>query len=311
MPAGNVPPRPSEDIQSILSRFQTWTGKQQDKSKGNGHVEVREIPMEEAIEQLRRRRGSRATPAAANEATEPVQAQQEKLPQTNLQIKIEPEPKPVVSVAVLAAAPATGTQAEAPAKRVEPLKLKPGKPAEPRRKAAKPAEPRKKAAMEPVRKKPAKTSPASAAKKARKKPVLEAKVESIPLKTARTRQKAAVRRENVPDFRELLARSVQQEAPARRSAEREQRVSVRFSRQEEERLQRLAAKAGVTVSEYLRRCALTASAPGDASVPAVSATAQPAALFAATQTKSSVLGDWLALLRNRFLSSPARFAERA
>jgi hypothetical protein len=112
-----------------------------------------------------------------------------------------------------------------------------------------------------------------------------------------------------PEFRRALALSIGEAKragnPSRaKDKGRAQRVSVRLSRAEERQLQAGAAKAGVTVSEYLRMCALeTADAPhGKTAVEAAPQPAKPA---------RSGLGDWIALLRNRFLASPVRFAERA
>lgn len=116
------------------------------------------------------------------------------------------------------------------------------------------------------------------------------------------------------EFRQVLAKAVGQTASAGtakvKKAERAQRVSVRLSKGEERQLQAYAAQAGVTVSEYLRTRALEGSAQrGPVGVRAEDAaarrvTAEPAA------TKNA-LGGWITLLRNRFLSSPVRFAERA
>lgn len=121
------------------------------------------------------------------------------------------------------------------------------------------------------------------------------------------------------EFRQVLAKTVGKARPAARPAAkketgRDQRVSVRLSRTEEHHLQECAAKAGVTVSEYLRMRALESTAE-----PVMSASATPAArseqATAATspaiEKSKSGLGDWLSLLRNRFLASPSRFAERA
>jgi hypothetical protein len=109
----------------------------------------------------------------------------------------------------------------------------------------------------------------------------------------------------------VLARSVPSGKPAGKP-ERPQRVSVRLSGAEERRLQRRAGAAGLTVSEYLRRSALAVETPE--AKPETRANHGPAAastLFAASSRNTSVLGDWISLLRNRFLSSPARIADRA
>ncbi|HEX4007723.1 MAG TPA: hypothetical protein VHX60_16230 [Acidobacteriaceae bacterium] len=118
------------------------------------------------------------------------------------------------------------------------------------------------------------------------------------------------------EFRQVLAKSVRQtKSPAAKPAkpERAQRVSVRLSQAEEQQLQQFAAKAGVTVSEYLRRRALEAL-PASGGKKANLFAEPPAAtqpIAAAPVQSKSTLGDWITLLRNRFLASPPRFAERA
>jgi hypothetical protein len=119
------------------------------------------------------------------------------------------------------------------------------------------------------------------------------------------------------EFRQVLAKTVQQKPSAAAmsgKSERSQRVSLRLSPAEEQLLQQSAALAGITVSEYLRRRALEAGPlPGELRpVPLATstATAAPEAETAAASQKTG-FGDWITLLRNRFLSSPARFAERA
>ncbi|MGC2638575.1 MAG: hypothetical protein WA294_15440 [Acidobacteriaceae bacterium] len=128
-----------------------------------------------------------------------------------------------------------------------------------------------------------------------------------------------------PEFRQVLAKSVEssgsaapgQAAKAKAGkAERDQRVSVRLSREEERQLQQGAEQAGVTVSQYLRQCALKdqpASRAKNAGIFAETPRVQLSALdnvIAEKATKAG-FGDWITLLRNRFLSSPGRFAERA
>lgn len=123
------------------------------------------------------------------------------------------------------------------------------------------------------------------------------------------------------EFRQVLAKTVRKAKPvarpaARKEKGRDQRVSVRLSRAEEQRLQVCAAKAGVTMSEYLRMRALEGAAtpPGEArhvAAHAIHETAAAGAAAAPARPAKSGLADWLALLRNRFLASPGRFAERA
>ena len=97
-------------------------------------------------------------------------------------------------------------------------------------------------------------------------------------------------------------------------AERNQRVSVRLSREEESQLQQRAAEAGVTVSQYLRRCALGDQPAQQVNGVGILALEQPSrqsASSSADAAKPSGFGEWITLLRNRFLSSQTRFAERA
>ena len=59
------------------------------------------------------------------------------------------------------------------------------------------------------------------------------------------------------EFRQALVRSLgAAKQPRARSEDRDLRVSVRLSRREEQELQRRATQAGMTVSAYLRKCAL-------------------------------------------------------
>jgi hypothetical protein len=124
-----------------------------------------------------------------------------------------------------------------------------------------------------------------------------------------------------PEFRQVLEKSVGETKRAHKPVRgkekgRDQRVSVRLSREEERHLQACASKAGVTVAEYLRMRALEDGTTPSASRASVTRAAAPAAISAkadpepAKRTRSG-LGDWIALLRNRFLASPVRFAERA
>jgi hypothetical protein len=124
-----------------------------------------------------------------------------------------------------------------------------------------------------------------------------------------------------PQFRQVLAKSVREgkatkkSVPAR-SKGRDQHVSVRLSRAEEIRLQACAAKAGVTVSEYLRMCALKTDSGATRSTATITVATHPGKTVVEPPAESpkragSGLGEWIALLRNRFLASPARFAEKA
>jgi hypothetical protein len=168
----------------------------------------------------------------------------------------------------------------------------------------------------------AKGSPTAKAKKAKKAAPPNREASAPRLRIAEKKQS------HIPpnEFRQVLAKTVRDKNPppekaatAKREkpAERELRVSVRLTPVEERRLQQYAAKAGLTVSAYLRKRALEAEEIEDdkpvqqlemVAVPRLPGRAAPAT---APQPARSGLGDWLTLLRNRFLSSPARFAERA
>jgi hypothetical protein len=119
------------------------------------------------------------------------------------------------------------------------------------------------------------------------------------------------------EFREVLARTVNPKARAlpkpSKHPERTQRVSVRLSAAEERRLQQCAAGAGVSVSEYLRMRALPQEPPRAhaGALPAAVGHGQPASCQPVPSPSRSTFGDWIALLRHRFLASPQRFAERA
>lgn len=321
MPAQNVPPRPSEDIQSILSRFQSWAGKQQGNS-GSAHPEVREIPMEEAIEQLRRRRTGRGTAVAATAVqpavpaktpeVKPVAAAPIAAAETKQPAAPPVEAKPPVPASALTITKAPAAPALAKPVRATPVEPKATKRREPSATASKKKK-KAKAALAASPKNTAARKPAAPKKKkADKVPAAAAKAAAPQRKQLRARRKPAPARAAGPAFREVLAHSVQQEdSSSRSSAERPQRVSVRLSQQEEHRLQTAAAQAGVTVSEYLRRCALVPAAARPAHAPMETVQHQPATLFETAPAKASVFGDWLSLLRNRFLASPARIAERA
>lgn len=204
-----------------------------------------------------------------------------------------------------------------------------------------------------------------------------------------------------PPFRQVLANSVQQPsvpaplvtrfapvkapvpvkpaASAKKAApDRDRRITTRFSAAEERRIEKQAAELGVTVSAYLRQCALAAMAaaktvPATQPVAATAKTSTPrtaivgttrsirpirvgnsrtaravatensatsrgtiarsrrASLATAAKKRrtspavvqptypphqyyaptNSLLGGWLALLRNRFLGPPVRFSNEA
>jgi hypothetical protein len=147
-----------------------------------------------------------------------------------------------------------------------------------------------------------------------------------PLSPRRVAAKAKPRAAARAPFRRVLANTLQQPkaalVPGKKPApDRTQRITTRFTPAEERRIAKQAAQSGITVSAYLRQCALTAlaaqtAARDDEPIAAIGkarkATAQgswqPKAHAAAPP---SLLAGWLALLRNRFLGPPVRFSEEA
>jgi hypothetical protein len=105
--------------------------------------------------------------------------------------------------------------------------------------------------------------------------------------------------------------------------DRTQRITTRFSPAEQRRIEKQAAESGLTVSAWLRHCALSGGTTPVHPKKAQAATAKsgskqrrvaianPAHVALFSQPTNSALGNWLTLLRQRFLSSPARFSEQA
>ncbi|MFP5227274.1 MAG: plasmid mobilization protein [Acidobacteriota bacterium] len=132
-----------------------------------------------------------------------------------------------------------------------------------------------------------------------------------------------------PRFSQILATTVQQPkaalAPGKKPApDRSRRITTRFSPSEERRIGKCAADRGITVSAYLRQCALASVVqnppPDPPAVPArmlnrkpdrKSAPRPPAPLATYAPPAPSLFGGWLAMLRNRFLGPPIRFSEDA
>lgn len=130
-----------------------------------------------------------------------------------------------------------------------------------------------------------------------------------------------------PPFHQVLAYSVQQPrqpVAKKKQAEpdRNRRITTRFSTAEERRIAKHAALAGLTVSAYLRKCALSVVAstqsarsatPASAPAKRRKQTAPQAPSYQDYQyvEPTSLLGSWLALLRNRFLPPPVRYSGQA
>ncbi len=289
----------AEDLHSILSRFQTWSGKHAGAENGNGHghkrVEgVHEIPYEEALRQVRSRRPARAPRPGADVAAKQPAAQMGELKPESGGGGALPCPATVPAQA----AGAAGVRAEEKTAAIEA----------PRRAAG--AKKEAQGAAEPAGKTVKKRAAGASGQRRRTR-----------LKSGGTEPARTARAGKGKEFREVLAKSIERK-PAKagiqrtKEPERMERVSVRLSQAEERRLQECAKRAGMTVSAYLRERALGAVAAESSTKAASGAqgtrTKQEALRAAASTAKSnSVLGDWLALLRNRFLASPTRFAERA
>jgi hypothetical protein len=304
-----------DDIHTILSRFNHWAGKQT-ANGNNGHSKalrcldagVREIPYEEAIRRMRSRKNdSAASVVAAQPAIDAAQnaVPSEKPPKTvGVPFPLRATPaSPVPEPTALAAIPAQDpTRASRRTSALQEnnarAKAKPGVTLKTRKalRSSKPA-PKKRTAAQ------SQELPVTPEKQRR---------------TSRTPSHAAPSQQ--PQFRQVLAKSIGEakltHKPVRAKEKgRNQRVSVRLSRTEERTLQACAAKAGVTVSEYLRMRALEAlqseTVPQTAAPASAPHRKTAVAAPEAAKPPRSGLGDWIALLRNRFLASPTRFAERA
>ncbi len=144
--------------------------------------------------------------------------------------------------------------------------------------------------------------------------------------TART----ASRSKRHPAFRQILAGTVDAKPAeaARKSASKKQappdrnrRITTRFSTAEQRRIEKQAAQAGLTVSAWMRHCALAQSGSStnpQAPKPPKTENRGPAQPHRPSQDvtffappASSMVGNFLTLLRQRFLASPRRFSEQA
>ncbi len=317
MPSPINSARSAEDLHAILSRFQTWAGKHPENHNGHRQraADVREIPMEEAMRLLR----SRRTRPRASAAEKPRNAQPP-LPPAAREAKTETAPRPAAVSQPVAAAPiATDllepTALATPVPKARPVVKAPRATPSPKRapiarcEAIQKVIPKKTEGSAPARKREMKS--AGRKRRASRKPAKRAQ------SAAKNCQPGKGRPGKKPEFREVLACSVRAEAPKKRQGRR-QRVSVRLSSAEGRRLQQRATLAGLTISDYLRRSALEAETPGLGGRSSKEmrtrqgrpAMAAPLSASSAGQN-ASMLGGWIALLRNRFLASPTRFAERA
>ncbi len=322
-----------EDIQTILSRFHTWAG----KNPGHGNTRnlapdsdaVREIPYEEAMRNFRQRQKAqthRAAASAARSAAPPAQpesapstseeilpASAATTPQSNT-VATEPEAE---STTLTCRPPATIAKAAPPLpaseKKLERKKTG-GSAKKPRTQsvalAVLPAQPN------PVRVQP-KPSALTKSKPRSSAPAKKSVALAVQSRTSLPRK---------PAFKKVLAGTVRSATPSAQSTgkptpapDRSRRITTRFSTTEQRRLERAADQAGLTVSAWLRQCALraeVASAPplvpattGKRARTVPSRSAAAPTLF--STPASSPLGNWLTLLRQRFLASPARLSEQA
>lgn len=296
----------TDDIHTILSRFNNWSGKQNGDRAEHLDDGVGEIPYEEAMRRVRSR--VRAANQAATRATTTEPAK------SALTIT-EADPAPVTPMARGDAAIAgaeevvpvgTAVQAlesllKASTARTAPVKKG-------RAKAGLKGKPRAMAAI-------AELLPADPARNATVKAATQAPKKRNAVKAVATTPTGAKRQE----FRQVLTKSVRRGEPAARvtnvkAVQRKEWVSVPLSSGEKVRLRQCAAIAGVTVPVYLRMRALGMDVMrSETRMPATAETPQAVAesMSLEESQRRSGFGDWIALLRNRFLTSPVRFAERA
>lgn len=285
----------SEDIHKILNRFSTWTG----KGSPNGHHApiategVREVPYDEALRQIRSRRGTQGRKTAeaaspdATAATRPVQSVPVASPAAApSSAPVSPTP---AATPVRAATPAT--QIPKPAATLAPAAASPQKRAVKKSLSAQPELPSKKLAARPGAKKVSVRPEAPrAATKAAAAPAI-----SLPETTLK--------------FRQVLARALPpSKKPAPRKAsgpERSLRITIRFSPEEEQQIQLKAAALGLTVSAYLRRRALGTDQSATAGPRDVAANLSPA-LQRGTGTKQSSTPDTPLWTRLRHALWPQR-----
>ena len=286
-------------------------------------------PLAAAAATVERPAAKPARPVETIAAAAPLksQLQQKRQSQPRPRPQQQAQPDPVIQ-------PAIQTQPQARAQtriqtqlRTPPQRKQPAKAARPSMKAA----PLPRTRLSPsIAPKPL----AKTAIKAAKSPILQQRLPltaKTAVKTAASPKKMAAsaarsRRPKHPPFRKVLAYSIQQpkRPPTRKkdlAPDRSRRITTRFSRAEERRIEKFAAEAGLSVSAYLRECALSAAAKQKAqALPALTATGGKKASRAAAQAlfsqsysapPPSLLGGWLALLRNRFLGPPIRYTADA
>jgi hypothetical protein len=250
-----------------------------------------------------------------------------------------------------AVAPAAAATIAAPAPVAKPERKAPQKPSPARSAAARPPQARPAPAppVPPIRKAataapPVKTQARTAGPN-RKSSIIKAQIKTAaqppaprivrtaanpPAPRATIRRSAPtprLRRPKHAPFHNVLANTVHRtkiSAVAKKKKpppDRTQRITTRFTPAEERRIEKLAADADLTVSAYLRECALAVVASQNSlALPSFTATKArkskaPAPVEyqrnAYSAPAPSLLGGWLSLLRNRFLGPPVRFSEQA
>ncbi len=332
-----------DDIPNLLSRFHTWAEKQPESGNGNGHRNtaavdgVRELTYEEALAHHRSRqapqREQRAAPSRARIAADTRSSKVAQATASEIAPVIANEPeKPQITAKPSRVDTGLPVERTIPPPQVElpfAAEMQPKPAAAPmaaRKKIASPAAvfspatPTKKRPHGAGKPRVAATKKASAAIPANAaKPAATARPAKVKL-SARPVKKCAGKQ---PEFRQVLAKSIRtakKSAPAKKAKapDRTRRITTRFSTAEERRIEKAAVMAGVTVSAYLRKCALAAEREQvakpriqSASKKARDFTPEPETRLFAQPAPASLVGGWLTLLRQRFLSSPARFSERA
>lgn len=275
-------PHPADDIHSILNRFQNWAGKHPGVADEHYDVPtgVREIPMEEALRQLRTRR-----PGQTGTLHETAHLPGLHIPTAT------PQP------ATQSGLKSTAKAAPRPRERA----LKPDRNASKARKQA-----RTSAGI---------TEPRTESRPTSLRPAASPRTNPPP--AAQVKRDSSSRKSPDSNFREVLALSVRQKERGKaKPQERPLRVSVRLSKAEERQLQQLVAGSGLTVSEYIRKSALPAEINPSALAPARHSSEDWPAAAAVTPgpapaRSASLLGGWLSLLKNRFRSPATRYTEQA
>jgi len=273
----------SNDIPTLLSRYHTWAEKQEPRAaNGNGHRNgdgidgVRELTYEEVLAQHRNRqpaqrarRTASTRPRAAAEPgavraespevlTPPIAVIEVEKPQLTAELPLSETPAPaeekIASPQVelpFAREPRSQPNAQTPTATAAKKTRKPAV-------ALSEAGPVKKAPH------PASRPKATVAEKASARPLPKAAKPTATTRPETKKRSAAVARKCArkhPEFRQVLKKTVhaaKKSTAAKKAKEpdRTRRITTRFSTAEERRIEKAASLDGVTVSAYLRKCAL-------------------------------------------------------